>query len=109
MRVLLDENLPVGLAPLLEGHQVESVSGLQWSGVSNGELLERATGQFDAMITMDRNIEHQQRVANVSLGILLVLAPSNRMTHLVPLVAAMLEGLRSVQPGELRKVGDSPV
>ncbi len=65
MRVLLDENLPLDLAPLLEGHQVESVRGLGWSGLTNGELLDRAGGRFDALITMDRNIEHQQRLADL--------------------------------------------
>lgn len=105
MRVLLDENLPLDLAPLLQGHQVDTVRGLGWSGLTNGELLDRARGRFEAFITMDRNIEHQQRLATLAFGIVLVRAPSNRMIHLRPLVPAILTALTSIRAGELRRVG----
>lgn len=48
MRVLLDENIPVDLAGLLSGHDAQTVSGLGWDGVKNGELLRRMQGIFDA-------------------------------------------------------------
>ena len=44
MRVLLDENLPLDLAPELLGHDVQTVVGLAWQGVKNGELLRRTAG-----------------------------------------------------------------
>jgi hypothetical protein len=50
MRVLLDENVPVDLASLLDRHNVETVSGLGWDGVKNGELLLRMRGRFDALL-----------------------------------------------------------
>jgi len=56
MRVLLDENLPLDLARDLLGHHVQTVVGLGWEGVKNGELLCRAAGHFDALVTMDRNL-----------------------------------------------------
>ena len=42
MRVLLDENLPLDLARELLGHDVQTVAGLGWEEVKNGELLRRA-------------------------------------------------------------------
>ena len=54
MRVLLDENVPVDLAGLIGDHDVETVSGLGWSGIKNGELLHWMHGRFDALVTMDR-------------------------------------------------------
>ena len=62
MRVLLDENLPVDLAAELVGHQVTTVSGLGWQGIKNGELLQRAQGTFEVLVTMDRNLEFQQNI-----------------------------------------------
>jgi predicted nuclease of predicted toxin-antitoxin system len=59
MRVLLDENLPLDLARDLSGHDVQTVVGLGWEGVKNGELLRRAAGHSDALVTMDRNLEFQ--------------------------------------------------
>ena len=105
MRVLLDENLPVDLAPELPAHKVETVTGLGWEGVNNGELLRRAAGQFDALVTMDRNLELQQPLARQPFGVVLVRAASNRMLHLRPLVPAILEALEGLRPGELRRVG----
>ncbi len=105
MRVLLDENLPLDLAPLLGEHQVDTVSGLGWSGLPNGEVLDRARGRFKVFVTMDRNVEHQQQLAALPFGVVLVRAPSNRMHHLRPVVPAILEALPAVRAGELRRVG----
>ena len=104
MRILLDENLPVDLAAELTGHQVTSVTQLGWKGIKNGELLRRAGGRFDVFLTMDRNIEFQQNVAAFKVAVLVLVAPSNRMVHLQPLIPAILTDLRTVRPGEMRRV-----
>ena len=105
MRVLLDENLPIDLAPELVGHDVQTVVEVGWKGVKNGELLRRAAGHFDALVTMDRNIEFQQRFARQPFGVVLVRAASSRVLHLKPLVPAILTALDGLRPGELRRVG----
>jgi len=105
MRVLLDENLPVELAALLVGHDVATVTGLGWDGVTNGELLRRMTGSFESLVTMDRNLPHQQNLSAQSFGVVLIEALSNRMVHLRPLVPAILAGLDGIARGELRRVG----
>lgn len=100
MRVLLDENVPADLASLLGAHDVETVSGLGWAGVKNGELLRRIRGRFDALVTMDANIPHQQNLAVQPFGVVLVEAPSNRMVHpraLLPEILAALDGVRLVR------------
>lgn len=105
MRVLLDENLPQGLASELPGHDVATVHGLGWAGIKNGELLQRATGKIDAFLTMDRNIEHQQKVGALSFGIVLIRAQSNRMQDLRPLVGDILGVLGRVEAGRIQRVG----
>lgn len=105
MRVLLDENIPVELAGLLTDHQVQTVSGLGWQGLKNGELIQRAAGQFDAFVTMDRNIEHQQLLAGQPFGVVLLRARSNRMVHLRPLVAALERAVTDLKPGQIVRVG----
>jgi hypothetical protein len=37
------------------------------------------TGQYDALVAMDRSIKCRQRIATLPFGIVLVRAPSNRM------------------------------
>ena len=105
MRVLLDENVPADLAPELTGHEVETVSRLGWAGITNGELLHRARGLFDALVTMDQNLPFQQDLTAAAVGVVLVRAPSNRLIDIRPLVPDILAALGEVQPGELRRVG----
>lgn len=105
MRVLLDENLPRDLSDVLAGHSVSTVQGLGWAGVKNGELLRRARGVIDALLTMDTSLEHQQDLTTLSFGVVVVGAPSNRMQDLVPLVPEILEALGKVRPGTIEHVG----
>ena len=105
MRVLLDEQLPVDLAAALQGHSVDTVVRRGWTGITNGELLRRMATEYDALVTMDRGIAFQQNLATVSVSILLVRAPSNRMVHLLPLVPAMLEALPALMPGQVHRIG----
>lgn len=105
MRVLFDENLPLDLAHDFRQHEVQTVAGLGWEGVKNGELLQRSAGRFDALVTMDRSLEFQQPLTRQPFGVVVIRAVSNRMLHLKPLVPAILSALDGLSPGELRRVG----
>lgn len=107
MRVLLDENLPHDLAKVLTGHVVSTVQGLGWAGTKNGALLKRANDVCDVFISMDGNVEHQQKLSALSFGIVIIGAASNRMTDLLPVVPELLHAIAAVQPGEVRRVGTS--
>ena len=104
MRVLLDENLPHDLGSVLAEHEVVTVQGLGWSGLKNGELLRRAAGQMDAFITMDSNLQFQQRLEGLSFGVVVIHARSNRMADLLPVVPLMLAELAELVPGTVRHV-----
>ena len=105
MRVLLDENLPHDLAQALAEHEVVTVQGLGWSGLKNGELLRRADGHIDAFITMDSNLQFQQRLAGLPFGVIVIHARSNRMADLLPVIRLLLAALVELVPGTVRHVG----
>jgi hypothetical protein len=110
MRLPLDELLPIGTYPIglaaeFPGHAIHTVSGRGWTGINNGELLRRMNGRYDALVTMDRSIEFQQRIATLRFGIVLVRARSNRMQDLMPLVPSIFSALDAVEPGRTRRVG----
>ena len=105
MRVLLDENLPHDLGSLLPGHEVSTVQGVGWAGVKNGELLRRASGLFDVFLTMDRQLERQQKLGDLPFGVVVIQAKSNRIQDLQPLVADILTALESVKAGKIQHVG----
>lgn len=105
MRVLLDENLPHDLIEPLSQHDISTVQGMGWAGVENGELLRRATGQVDAFVTMDRKLGREQNVSVLPFGVVLIVARSNRVQDLLPLVPAVLAALDRIQAGRLEQVG----
>jgi Domain of unknown function (DUF5615) len=103
MRLLLDEHLPIGLSAELHGHAADTVSGRGWTGIKNGELLRRMGGHHDALVTMDRSIEFQQRISTLPFGIVVVVASSNRVQDLRPLVPSILAAVDGVKPGLVRQ------
>ena len=105
MRVLLDESLPRPFAALLSGHEVRTVAGLGWSGTQNGELLRLAADRFDILITADRNLEHQQNLTTLPIAVVVLVAPTNRLESLVPLVPELLELLNAPPSRRLTHVG----
>lgn len=68
MRILLDESWPRPLARLLPDHEVRTVGAMGWAGKRNGELLRLAAAEFDALLTADQNLEHQQNLDRISRG-----------------------------------------
>ena len=82
MRVLLDESLPRRLARLLPEHDVRTVAAMGWTGIQNGELLRLAVGSFDAFLTADQNLEHQQNLDTLPIAVVVLTAPTNRRRYL---------------------------
>ena len=105
MRILLDEDLPRRLGPLLVGHEVSTVQSSGWSGIKNGKLLTEAATRFDAFLTMDGKLEFQQNLATLPIAVLVVEAMSNRIEQLVPLVPATLRALNHLPLKTLWRVG----
>ena len=104
MRILLDESVPSRLGRLLVGHEVISSQRRGWSGVKNGKLLALAASEFDVLVTADKGIEYQQNRATLPIAVLIVLAHSNRMADMEPVVPNVLKALSELQPRTLQKV-----
>ena len=104
MRVLLDENVPHELAPALTGHEVSNVQAEGWNGKRNGELLQLAGERFDALVSMDRGLAHQQNLSRVRLRMVIVRAPSNRIEDVRPLAGLIVTTLAGMRPGQLEVV-----
>ncbi len=71
MKILLDECVPVQVRSALVGHDVSTAQKMGWSGISNGELLQRAEQSgFDLFIVADKNLRYQQNLKGRKLAIL---------------------------------------
>lgn len=107
MRVLLDENLPAFFRRHFPKHTVESVIDLRWKGIRNGELLRRAEGQFDALLTTDQNLEFQHQITKFSFAVIVLRAHTIDFKILEPLMPRVVELLLSVKPGQAYHVDES--
>ena len=88
VKLLLDEQLPRKLAKLFPDRwEVFSVRQMDWLGTSNGALLAKAVADnFSAMITADKNLEHQQNPESLPIPVVVLDAITTRIQELGPLV-----------------------
>ena len=106
MRVLLDESIPRQLAPRLLGHAVVTVARAGWDGLRNGELLRRAAGQFDVLVTGDQSLEYQQDVPAQPVAVVVVAARNNRVETILGLADRIVAAIEAATPGSVTRVSD---
>ena len=105
MRILLDECVPRPLRRELTGHDVRTIREMGWAGKKNGELLALMAGAgFEVLLTVDQNLRYQQNLAVAGVAVVVMIAPSNRLDDLVPLVPAVEVALGGVQAGDVVEV-----
>jgi predicted nuclease of predicted toxin-antitoxin system len=94
MKLLLDENLPKRLKTLFPDHLVFTVREKQWDGLTNGKLLSLMLAEhFDALLTFDKNMQHQQNFSKYSLTVFVLTGSVNtfdEMRKLVPQIESFL-------------------
>jgi predicted nuclease of predicted toxin-antitoxin system len=96
MRLLLDENLPKRLKADFPEHEVYTVRDKGWNGVKNGELLKLMLADgFDALLTFDKNLQHQQNFGKYTLTVFVLLAPINQYSVLTALSAQVRQQLNN--------------
>ena len=104
MRVLLDECLPRRLKRELVGHDAKTAPEMGWASKTNGELLALAAADFDVFLTSDRNLTYQQNVSAFNVAVIVLVARSNSMDDLRPLVPRLLEVLATARTGTVTLV-----
>lgn len=105
MRLLLDECVPKRLKRELLVHEVKTVQDMGWAGIKNGALLKLADGQFDALLTVDQGIEYQQNLSGLTISVVVMLAASNDVDDLRPLLLGVEQALADLRAGEISRVG----
>ena len=83
------------------GHEVFTVEEAGFKGLKNGRLLQAAAGQYDALVTVDQNIQYQQNLKTVALAIIVLKAKRSTYPMLRPLMPQVLEKLKMIKPSEI--------
>jgi predicted nuclease of predicted toxin-antitoxin system len=101
MKLLLDECVTHDLKRDLTGHEISTVVEAGFGGLENGELLRAASDKYEVLITVDRNLRHQQRVRDLQIAVMVIEAVGIRYNDLKPLIPKALEALATIKPGDI--------
>ncbi len=105
MRILLDECVPRPLKRELTDFEVRTVVEIGWAGKKNGELLKLMMQEsFTILLTTDQNLRYQQNLQQAGVAVIVMVAPSNRLANLLPLIPSVCSALISIAPGEVIEV-----
>ena len=78
-------------------HFVRTVQPMGWSGLVNGKLLAAAAGEFDVLITGDRNMPYQQSASQLPMSVVVLIALNHKLASFLPLVGKPLGTLATLQ------------
>ena len=106
-RVLLDHCVPRRVRQALASCEVATAYQRGWSELKNGALLEAAQRDgFDVLVTADKNLRHQQRLAHRRIAI--VELPTNALPALLPHFSAIADAVHRVKPGDYIELALAP-
>ena len=104
MKVLLDECLPKKLKREVQADVVKTVPEMGWAGTKNGALLRLVEQEFDVLLTNDQNIEHQQNLKLFDLAVVILVAKTNDIEDLKPLMPAANDAIRTIGSREIKYI-----
>jgi hypothetical protein len=104
MLLLLDENLPKRLKLDFPEHEIFTVRDKGWNGIKNGDLLNLLLqNKFQALLTFDKNLQHQQNFTKYTITVFVLSASINSYEELTKLSPKVKEYLNAgnLQPGPI--------
>ena len=106
MRILLDECVPKDVRDSFRDYDCQTAPQAGFAGRKNGALLTLAeAAAFDVLVSVDRGLFHQQNVSDRKIAVVIIHTRSNKLADLMPHVPECLLALRSIQPGQVVRVG----
>jgi hypothetical protein len=59
-----------------------------------------SNANFEMFLTVDQNLRYQQNLKAAGVAVVVLMAPSNRLADLVPLMPKVRAALVGIQPGD---------
>jgi predicted nuclease of predicted toxin-antitoxin system len=97
MKVLLDECVPRRLKTEFSGVELSTVPEAGWAGKKNGELLSLAEKDFDVFITVDQNLQYQQKLTKYKIAVILISPLDTKFYTLKRFLPQIKEALKTIQ------------
>ncbi len=104
MKIFIDECIDWRLSRSFGEIEVRTARQMGWSELKNGRLLREAAKQFDVFVTVDKSIEFQNNFSHIPIAVVVLVAPSNMLSALIPLVPKVIERLPTLVAGTVTRV-----
>jgi hypothetical protein len=90
LKILLDEGVPKIIQKRLSNLSISNVEEMGWRGIKNGELLDLMSGQFQILVTTDKNLPSQQNLKKRQISA--VVLPTNDIPSVIQLLPQIERG-----------------
>ena len=105
MKILLDECVTSKLKQHLSEFEVKTVVEMSWSGLKNGHLISAAVEEkFDILLTIDKNIVHQQNLSNQEIAIVALDVEKSKIDFLLELLPKFKEKINKFEKGKVHLI-----
>jgi predicted nuclease of predicted toxin-antitoxin system len=108
VKVLFDACVPRPLRKhLSDDHEIRTAQEMGWETLTNGDLVNTAESQFDALVTSDQGLRYQQNLTGRRISIIVL--PTNFLPDVLKLAPNVSAALQTLERGafvEISKVGD---
>jgi hypothetical protein len=102
LKILLDEGVPKVIQQRLTKLSISNVEAMGWRGIKNGALLDLMAGQFQVLITADKNLPFQQNLKKRQISI--VILPTNDVPSVIALLPQIEQAIAAISPGEFKQL-----
>jgi len=105
MKIVIDECLPKRLTQIFSNHEAWTVPQIGLAGTNDKKLLNELDARgIDVFITIDGNIEYQQKFSNRSFGTIIIRSVTNRLNNLLHLEKEIIEAINHIKAGNILHV-----
>ena len=100
MKILLDEGVPKIIQKQIGKLSISNVEEMGWRGTRNGALLDLMAGEFQILITTDKNLPFQQNLEKRQISAIIL--PTNDVPSIIELLPQIEETLATIEPGDFK-------
>jgi|SRR5208337_161494 len=105
VRVLLDACIPHWLRKHLSNAEVETASFAGLDHLSDSALLDAMEGRFDVLVTLDRNLTYQQKIAGRSISVIVLRIADQTPEAFRALAPALNNAIAEAKAGKVKLLG----
>jgi predicted nuclease of predicted toxin-antitoxin system len=104
MKILLDHCVPRPFLREFPAHDVKTTAQMGWQDLRNGILLAEAAQVFDVLLTVDKNLKHEQNLSSLPLPVIVLDAVKNTPDALRPFAPFVEMALLTLRIGQLIEI-----